>query len=65
MLKLSLLLASLSLAAPLPASVKPCRDAAGRIIKCPKPPRTDARCRDANGKFIPCPPASAKAPPKR
>lgn len=43
-------------AAPVPASQKPCRDAQGKIIKCPKPPRAASpRCKDANGRFVKCP----------
>ena len=41
--------------APLPASQKPCRDANGKVVKCPKPRAASARCKDATGKFVPCP----------
>lgn len=48
-------LAALLLAAPAPASPKPCRDAEGRIIKCPQPKKAAAaRCKDDKGRFVPC-----------
>lgn len=57
-------LVGLAIGAPLPASQKPCRDAAGNIVKCPKPKVASARCKDANGRFAPCPaptPATQKS----
>ena len=49
-------------APPAPASQKPCRDAQGKVIKCPKPPRTASpRCKDASGKFVACKEAKGKA----
>ena len=42
-------------ATSLPASVKPCRDAHGKIMKCDKPKAPAAiRCKDARGKFVSC-----------
>ncbi len=39
------------------ASAKPCRDAAGKFIKCPaKATPAPKHCRDASGKFTKCPP---------
>lgn len=46
-------------APPAPASQKPCRDAQGKIVKCPKPRATSPRCKDANGRFVKCPDAKA------
>ena len=46
--------------APGGASQKPCRDAQGRVIRCPKPDKPKPhRCKDATGRFVPCehPPA--------
>lgn len=49
------------LATPSIASPKPCRNAAGKIIECPKPPRKSVqRCKDTTGKFVPCDKAGAK-----
>lgn len=52
-------------AAPAPASKKPCRDAQGRVIECPKPksPPTP-RCKDEKGRFVKCP-GVAKPPSAR
>ncbi len=36
------------------ASPKPCRDAQGRIVHCPKPAPTPHRCKDAQGRFVKC-----------
>jgi hypothetical protein len=36
-----------------PAAAKPCRNAAGKFIKCPPPP-PPTKCRDAKGKFVKC-----------
>ena len=41
-------------ASPIAASPKPCRDAQGRIVKCPKPAPAQHRCKDAQGRFIQC-----------
>jgi len=37
-----------------PATAKPCRNAAGKFIKCPAPPAPVKRCKDAKGKFVKC-----------
>ena len=50
-------LAVLLLAAPSPASQKPCRDSDGKVVKCPKPRVANPRCKDANGRFVRCPEA--------
>lgn len=45
------------LAAPAGASTKPCRDAQGRIMACPKPkpaPMVAHRCKNAAGQFVKC-----------
>lgn len=47
--------------APAPASQKPCRDAQGKVIKCPKPRAASPRCKDAAGKFVACKKAKAGA----
>ena len=53
--------AALLLPVAVPATEKPCRDAAGRIVKCEKVRKPVKRCKDANGKFVRCPaPASSK-----
>jgi hypothetical protein len=54
--KLLSLAAGLSIActAPAPASVKPCRDANGRVIPCPKVRKAAPRCKDAKGQFTAC-----------
>lgn len=64
MRKLLIVMASLAaLTTPAGASRKPCRDAAGKIIACPKPSSPpQQRCKDAQGRFIPCAPAP---PPKQ
>ena len=37
------------------ASPKPCRDASGRVIYCPKPAKpAPERCKDAAGRFVRC-----------
>ena len=49
--------AALLLLAPAaaPASQKPCRDASGRVVACPKPEKpAPARCKDEKGRFITC-----------
>lgn len=61
MIRKAMLIVSLCLTTPLPASVKPCRDSAGKIVKCPRPDRSAKRCRDADGKFVPCPSAQSSA----
>jgi hypothetical protein len=38
------------------ASAKPCHDARGRFVKCPKIVKRDVRCRDSHGRFIKCRP---------
>lgn len=64
MRKLLIAMASLAaLTAQAEASRKPCRDATGKIIACPKPSSPpQQRCKDAQGRFIPCAPAP---PPKQ
>ena len=47
--------AALLAATALPASVKPCRDASGRIIRCAEPKPAPKRCKDASGRFVRCP----------
>lgn len=43
------------LAGPASASPKPCRDAQGRIVKCPQPKKpAAARCKDEKGRFVSC-----------
>ena len=37
-----------------PALAAPCRDAAGKFTKCPKPAGGTIRCKDAKGKFAKC-----------
>lgn len=54
MIRKVVLIVGLCLTTPSPASVKPCRDRSGKVIKCPKPESSAKRCRDANGKFVPC-----------
>jgi hypothetical protein len=51
-----LILAALAVyASPAGASKKPCRDASGKIIPCPKPsPKAQHRCKDAAGRFVKC-----------
>lgn len=45
------------------ASPRPCRDAQGRIVPCPKPARpAPHRCKDAAGRFTPC---DHQAPPPK
>ena len=51
--------AALVTATALPASVKPCRDASGKIIRCADPKPKPARCKDAAGRFVRCPDAGA------
>lgn len=49
-------------ASPAPASQKPCRDAQGRVVPCPKPRVTPApRCKDAQGRFVKCDAPGAKS----
>lgn len=48
--------------APVPASVKPCRDKAGRVIPCPTPRKVSPRCKDAAGRFVACPAKSSRPP---
>jgi hypothetical protein len=43
------------LATTAPASVKPCRDASGKIIRCADPKPAPKRCKDASGRFVRCP----------
>jgi hypothetical protein len=50
----AVLLVALPLAAPSDASPKPCRNAAGKIIECPKPKPNVHKCKDAAGKFVKC-----------
>ena len=52
-------------AAPAPASKKPCRDAHGRIIERPKPksPPTP-RCKDEKGRFVKCPEVTKAQTPR-
>lgn len=47
--------ASLVVSAPLPASVKPCRDKDGKVIRCSQPRQASPRCKDASGRFVACP----------
>lgn len=48
-------------ATPAPASKKPCRDAQGRVVDCPKPRAAPApRCKDAQGRFVKCGAPGAK-----
>ena len=55
------LMLGLCVAAPAAASPKPCRNAAGKIIECPKPkPQGTQRCKDASGKFVKCNAPGAK-----
>jgi hypothetical protein len=43
------------LIAPAGASTRPCRDAQGRIITCPKPATVPQhRCKNAAGQFVKC-----------
>ena len=57
------LAATALLAGPAPASPKPCRDAQGRVIKCPQPKKAVAsRCKDDKGRFVACDKANASAP---
>lgn len=44
----------LALPSPGLASPKPCRDAQGRIVPCPKPVPVQHRCKDAQGRFVKC-----------
>ena len=47
--------ALLGVPAAAPASSKPCRDADGRVIACPKPVKpAPKRCKDATGRFVRC-----------
>lgn len=58
---LSLTAAFALLASPAPASKKPCRDARGRIVECPKPrAAATPRCKDAKGRFMKCGTPGAK-----
>ncbi|PAX08077.1 hypothetical protein [Sphingomonas lenta] len=42
-------------ASPAPASKKPCRDAQGRVVECPKPKASpSSRCKDERGRFVKC-----------
>lgn len=52
---------ALFVVSPSPASQKPCRDAQGKVIKCPKPRAASPRCKDAGGRFVPCPEGKGKA----
>lgn len=46
---------ALALAAPAPASKKPCRDAEGKIVACPEPKKSASpRCKDERGRFVKC-----------
>jgi hypothetical protein len=56
MKKLVLALSALSLlgAAATPAIASPCRDKAGKFVKCPAAKAKPKTCRDKNGKFIKC-----------
>ena len=36
-----------------PALAAPCKDRAGKFVKCPPPPA--AKCRDAKGHYVKCP----------
>lgn len=48
-------------ASPAPASKKPCRDAQGRIVECPKPKASSGlRCKDECGRFVKCGTPGAK-----
>jgi hypothetical protein len=55
-MRLSLIVAVLAVVSvPAQASKKPCRDASGKIIPCPKPsPQAQHRCKDAAGRFVKC-----------
>lgn len=56
MIRLTSVFAAVALlAGPASASPKPCRDAQGRIVKCPQPKKTVAtRCKDDKGRFVSC-----------
>jgi hypothetical protein len=59
------LVATCLMAGPVPASPKPCRDAQGRIIKCPPPAKAaQARCKDDKGRFVACDKPGARPAPK-
>lgn len=53
MKRLFLIAAALAIATT-PALAAPCRDAAGKFTKCPKPAGGTIRCKDAKGKFAKC-----------
>ena len=61
MRKLLFAAASISLLVGAPSIAAPCKDAKGRITKCPKAPAKTVRCKDAKGKFAKCGTAGAKA----
>ena len=51
-------------AAPALASPKPCRDASGRVVACPKTAKAaPERCKDAAGRFVRCGTAAVKPVP--
>ncbi|WP_174278304.1 hypothetical protein [Sphingomonas bacterium] len=49
-------IASLLAGGPVIASVKPCRDASGKVVTCKKPRKESPRWKDAAGRFVACPP---------
>lgn len=53
MKRLMIVAAALSIVS-VPALAAPCRDSAGKFVKCPKPAAGKIRCKDAKGKFAKC-----------
>lgn len=49
---------------PSAASTKPCRDASGRIVECPKTRTPSPRCKDQKGRFAACPRTGGSKPSK-
>jgi len=43
-----------------PTIAAPCRNAAGKFVKCPPKTTAPARCKDAKGKFAKCGTPGAK-----